>query len=113
MTEAERFWSACPYRRLGWREGTDGRVVVLRPRLGESRLGRWVGTLLRDPYYRIRLDDFGTFVWKACDGDTPLDVIAQQMQRHFGPDVAPADERLGRFIQSMLRSRLIAVGTDS
>ena len=79
MTEAERFWSACPYRRLGWREGTDGRVVVLRPRLGESRLGRWVGTLLRDPYYRIRLDDFGTFVWKACDGDTPLDVIAQQM----------------------------------
>ncbi len=77
------------------------------------RLGRWVGGFFRDPYYRIRLDDFGTFVWKACDGDTPLNVIAQQMQKQFGRDIEPADERLGRFIQTMLRSRLIAVGTDS
>ncbi len=113
MTDAERFWSARPYRRLRWLEGSDGRVVVLRPRLGEGRLGRWVGGLFRDPYYRIRLDDFGTFVWKACDGETSLDVIAQQMQKRFGRDVEPADERLGRFVQKMLSSRLIAVGTDS
>ena len=113
MTEAGRFWSARPYRRLGWREGSDGRVVVLRPRLGEGWLGHWFGGLLRDPYYRIRLDEFGTFVWKACDGETSLEVIAQRMQQRFGRDVEPADERVGQFVQTMVSSRLITVCRDS
>ena len=105
--EAERFWNACPRRRLDWREAEDGHCVVLRPKFGESRAGRWLAARLGDPCYRIRLDDVGGFIWKACDGRTPLTVIAVRLHDAFGARVEPADERLARFVQTMLRSRMI------
>ena len=106
---AAAFWNARPRRRLDWREAGEGRCVVLRPKLGESRAARWLASRFGDPYYRIRLDDVGAFVWQACDGETSLAAILERMRGAFGARVEPADERLGRFIQSMLRSRMIEV----
>ena len=107
--DAAVFWNACPRRRLGWREADDGRCIVLRPQLGEGRIGRWLASRLGDPCYRIRLDDVGSFIWRACDGETRLTEIAGRLRAEFGERVEPAEERLARFVQSMLRSRMIAV----
>jgi hypothetical protein len=104
---AAAFWNARPRRRLDWRDLDDGRCAVLRPRLGDGRIGRWLASKVGDPCYRIRLDDVGTFIWKACDGDTPLTEIAGRLRAEFGERVEPAEERLARFVQSMLRSRMI------
>ena len=106
---AVEFWNALPSRRFDWSQDDDGRSVVLRPKLGEGRVGRWLAAYLGDPYYRIRLDELGTFVWKACDGQTPLTVIAERMRDEFGDRVEPTRERLGRFVQKMLQGRMIAV----
>lgn len=106
---AVAFWNARPRRRLDWREADDGHCVVLRPRFGEGRIGRWLAARLGNPCYRIRLDDVGSFIWKACDGETPLTDIAGRLRAEFGGRVEPAEERLARFIQSMLRSRMIEV----
>lgn len=105
---AAAFWNARPRRRLDWRE-QDGRGVVLRPKFGEGRFGRWLAAKLGDPCYRIRLDEVGTFVWKTCDGETPLAEMARRLRAEFGERVEPAEERLARFVQSMLRSRMIEV----
>lgn len=107
--DAAAFWNACPRRRLDWRELDDGRCVVLRPQLGEGRIGRWIASKLGDPCYRIRLDDVGSFIWKACDGETPLTQIAGRLRAEFGERVEPAEERLARFVQSMLRSRMVSM----
>ena len=106
---AAAFWAARPRRRLDWRELDDGRCVVLRPQFGEGRIGRWLAARLGNPCYRIRLDDVGTFIWKACDGEASLTDIAGRLRAEFGARVEPAEERLARFVQSMLRSRMIAV----
>ena len=105
--DAVAFWNARPHRRLHWRELDSGRCVVLRPTFGESRIGRWLAGRLGDPCYRIRLDDVGAFIWKACDGETALTDIADRLRAEFGERVEPAEERLARFVQSMLRSRMI------
>ena len=107
--DAAAFWNARPRRRLDWREADDGRCIVLRSRFGEGRLGRWLASKLGDSFYRIRLDDVGTFIWKACDGETPLTEIAGRLRGEFGERVEPAEERLARFVHSMLRSRMIDV----
>ncbi len=99
---------ARPRRLLEWRE-EDGRCVLLRPRFGTSRPGRWLAGLAGDPHYRIRLDEVGTLVWKACDGRTSLAAIARAMRAAFGDRVEPADERLARFMRRMLKGRMIAV----
>jgi hypothetical protein len=97
-----------PRRLLEWRE-EDGHCVLLRPRLGRNRLGRWLAGLAGDPYYRIRLDEVGTLVWKACDGRTSLAEIAQAMRSAFGARIEPVDERLARFVRRMLKGRMLAV----
>ncbi len=106
---AVAFWNACPRRLLDWRDLDDRRCVVLRPKFGEGRIGRWLASKLGDSFYRIRLDDVGTFIWKACDGETPLTEISERLRQEFGERVEPAEERLARFVQSMLRSRMIGV----
>ena len=98
---------ARPRRRLKWRVAEDGRCVVLRPKFGDGRVGRWLATRVGDPHYRIRLDELGTFVWKACDGDTSVRDIAQSMREHFGPSVEPAEQRVMMFIRKMVSSRLM------
>ena len=100
-----------PRRLLEWHE-EDGRCVLLRPRLGSSRVARWVAGLGGDAYYRIRLDEVGTLVWKACDGYTSLADIVGRMRERFGDRVQPADQRLSRFVHTMLKGRMIAISED-
>ncbi len=111
--DAERFWGLRPRRRLEWRDVDEQHCVVLRPRLGEGRLGRWLAGCLSDPHYRIRLDSIGSFVWRACDGETSLSAIAERMRRNFDDSIEPVEERLGRFVQTMQRGRLITGVGDS
>ena len=101
-------FEARPRRLLDWRE-EDGRCVLLAPWLGTSRPGRWLAGLVGVPYYRIRLDEVGTLVWKACNGRTSLADIARSMRSAFGARVEPADERLARLMRRMLKGRMIAV----
>ena len=97
-----------PRRLLEWCE-EDGRCVLLRPRLGTTRVARWLAGLVGDPHYRIRLDEVGTLVWKACDGSTSLADIVGRMREQFGDQIEPADQRLSQFVRKMLKGRMIAV----
>lgn len=101
-------FEARPRRLLEWRE-EDGRCVLLRPRFGAGRAGRRLAGLLGAPHYRIRLDEVGAFVWRACDGRTSLAEIARSMRAAFGARVEPADERLAAFVGRMLKGRMLAV----
>jgi hypothetical protein len=104
------FWDEKPRRALEWRETDDGRCVLLRPKFGKGLLGRWLATRIRDPHYRIRLDEVGTFVWKASDGQTPFSIIVAGLRMRFGARVEPAEQRLAVFARQMLRSRTIEIG---
>ena len=104
---------ATPRRALGWREAQDGRCVLLRPKFGRSALGRWLSARVREPHYRIRLDDVGTFVWKACDGQTSLETITHRMRQRFGSSVEPVEQRLVAFVGQMERSKLLEVEASS
>lgn len=108
MASGLNFGTVRPRRLLEWSE-EEGRCVLLRPRLGGSRLGRWAARIFDDPHYRIRLDDVGSLIWKACDGHTSLADIAGRMRDRFGDRVEPADERLAAFIRRLLKGRMAAI----
>jgi len=98
-----------PRRSLRWREDKQGKVVVLRPKLGDGRVGRWISRQLQNPFYRIRLDDVGTLVWQCCDGQTRLTDIVTRMRQRFGVEIEPAEERLFYFIGQLYRAKLISI----
>ena len=96
-----------PRRRLNWRESDDGCCILLRPKFGNSEFGQWLASRLANPDYQIRLDQIGSFVWRACDGKTPLVSIADGMRDQFGSNIEPVEQRLATFIRQMVQSRLL------
>ena len=105
---AADFSAVCPSRLLEWYEEEEC-CVLLRPRLRSSRIARWVTSLGGDPFYRIRLDEVGTVVWKACDGRTSLAEICTKLRERFGREAEPVEERLAEFVRNMLKGRILKI----
>ena len=100
-----------PVRRAEWDEpeGGDGRVVVIRPRprrTGGLR-GWWARVSHRLAMPRIRLDHFGSFVWRQLDGRRRVAEVGSEMRRRFGEEAEPAEERAGRFVAQLHELELI------
>ena len=83
------------------------KVVLLRPRFIKGPLARWLQPRLRRPYFRVHLDDLGSFVWKRCDGKTKVSEIVTQMEAHFGGGEIQLAERLAYFFQELERGEMI------
>jgi hypothetical protein len=97
---------ACPF------EEEDEQIVLLRPRYGRGRLGRWVERRLGSRPLRLRLDEVGSFVWGRCDGDRKVAAISEDLRLEFGERIEPAEERLVLFLTGLLRNGCISVATE-
>ncbi len=95
-----------PRRVRPWEEGEDGRVRVLVPRYGDHPPGRWLSRALSREPIRVRLDETGSLVWKACDGRRTVTEIAASLS---GPAAEGDDlhERLARYFRELEVSRFI------
>jgi hypothetical protein len=100
-----------PCQTCAWEEEED-RVVLLRPRFGSGRLGRWLERRLRKKPLRLRLDEVGTFVWRRCDGDRLVSSISEELREEFGERIEPAEERLVLFLSSLLRNGCVSVAAS-
>lgn len=96
-----------PRRARKWEEDAEGRVTILEPRYGSNRIGRWIAGRLRARPIRIRLDDLGSTVWKACDGASDVAAIVARLRTEFGDAIEPAHDRLATFLRHLERNRFI------
>lgn len=92
---------------MKWTDAGEGKVKVLVPRYGGSRLGRWIARRIGRPHITVNLDDIGSSVWLACDGRSTVQEIASTLETKFGERIAPVHERLGKFFAELERGRLI------
>lgn len=88
-------------------QGDDGMVTVLRPRFLRGPLAWWLQPRLPKPYYRVCLDEIGSFVWQRCDGEQTVAQIAAAMELQFGDEAELAMKRLVLFLGQMERGQLV------
>lgn len=85
-------------------------VVVIRPSprgFGLRTPIDWLIFLLAPR--RLKLDELGSYCWRRMDdGVTALEIAAGARDR-YGETIEPAEERVGRFLQLLLREELIRV----
>ena len=98
-----------PRRNRPWELTTEDLAVVLVPRFERGPLARWLMPRLARPQIRVKLDSFGTFVWRQCDGETTVAEISDRLQRQFGASAEPVDERLAVFIKRLKRENLLSL----
>ncbi len=98
-----------PERNAEWETVEDGTVVLLIPKFRNPFMVRWVLPMLSSQVFRIKLDPFGSFVWKQLDGATPVEELAARMRGEFGDAAEPVFERLGKFLNKLEREEFVRI----
>jgi len=98
-----------PVRLRGYKlnEGGDEKFTVLIPKFGNSFIGRFFKKWSKFPFYKVKLDEFGSFVWHRCDGEKPVKFIANDLKEKFGEKVEPVNDRLALFLKQMEKAKMI------
>ncbi len=95
------------------RPGVGGCIRIVIPRFGDSLLGRFFSRMSVQQEDKLNLDQFGSFVYMACDGHTPVSDIGKALKDTFGDNVEPVDGRLAIFIKDLFRRNLISFVHDA
>ena len=85
----------------------DGIVTVLGPRFKSRFMKQLVGSRMKSPYFKIKLDDIGATVWESIDGERNIGVIAQMLRDKFGERIEPCHDRIAMFFTQLELSRFI------
>lgn len=102
-------WDVIPQRIAEWETAEDGKVIVLVPKFKNAFLAKWLQPRLAKPFFRIKLDEVGSHIWKLCDGSTKVSQIAESLQKQFGGVVEPVDIRIKKFFNHLERGDLLKV----
>ena len=87
----------------------DGKVVIIYPKKFGT-IEKWIRNKIGGPKEMRRpLDKFTTFIWEKCDGENNIAQIIFEFDKQFGEEVAPADQRVQKFIKQLLELNLITL----
>jgi hypothetical protein len=98
-----------PVRLIAWENTGDGHIVLIYPKFRSRFLQKHIVPLLAKPNFRIRLDDYGSFIWQRCDGRTDVAQIVAEMQASFGEQIESVYERVGLFLKRMESEQFISI----
>ncbi len=88
-------------------EGKEGGITLTLHRQ-ETLFVRFISKFLFVPREKkISLDKLGSWVWKKCDGKTPVSKILNQMSEEFRLSRKEAEVSLMSFLKSLSSKKLI------
>lgn len=96
-----------PVRNIKWEKQENGLIVLLKPKFKNTLLVKYVLPRLKKPYYKVKLDEVGSYVWELCDGRKTVKELAYKLQQKFGEKVEPLYDRLSLFLQSLEKNKFI------
>ena len=96
-----------PDQNLQSEKTEDGLYVLLKPKYRHPWLVKHVLPRLKNPHFKIKLDEIGSFIWDHCDGRKTVKEIGSELQNKFGDKVEPLYERLGNFFQNLEKNKFI------
>ena len=105
----------CKPRRMFEHEqdAESGRVIVLRPKYLSRWTVKFIMPMLKQKYFRVKLDELGSEVWRNCDGEKTVDQLIQLLQKKFGADEEQLAERLSKFILHLQKEKFIELRCPS
>lgn len=91
---------------LPWREDEEAIVTVEVTHRGIAAKVAQVA-FNRPKVSQIRMDTFGSFVWKEIDGEQTIYQIGQKVKEQFGKEAEPLYERLIAFFRILIDNKYI------
>lgn len=89
-----------------WDEGEDGVVTIHMVNRGfYNRLAQKVFHTPKVSH--IKLDEYGSFLWKRIDGVRTVGDLAEGMKMQFGEKAEPLYDRLVKYMQILHNNRFV------
>ena len=89
-----------------WQTAENGRVTLRVENKGAfNRLAQLL--FFRPKVSYIHLDDLGSFVWSRLDGKTQTADIVSAVEKQYGNEAQPTEERLLRFLGTLKENGFI------
>jgi hypothetical protein len=102
-----------PSRNLKWETGEKNEVILSVPKFQNKLLVKYVMPNIKRPYFKIKLDDHGSFIWSLCDGNTTVGKMADKLKEKFGENFDPTYERIGKFVNQLVRDKFLSIENQS
>lgn len=96
-----------PVRNLEWEAEQDGSIVLLVPKFKNRYIVKYILPRLRKQHFRLKLDEYGSFIWKLLDGNTTVGDISEKLERVYGENFDPRYERIGKFIANLAHNKFL------
>ncbi len=102
-----------PTRSLQWETIGEDQVVLLVPKFREGILAKLLNPRISKPNIKVKLDAYGSYFWKLCDGKTTVFGISEKMKEKFGEDFDPHYGRVKSFMTQLIQDKFITITNDS
>ncbi len=96
-----------PIRCVDWKKNKEGLVILLKPKFKSTFSKKYIISHLKRPFYKVRLDAVGSFVWENLNDTNTVQEIAKLMQDKFGEKLKPLYDRLSIFLQHLEKNKFI------
>lgn len=103
----QNLFDLIPEQKNEFEKTEDGIIWVIQPKFKSKFMVKYVVPRLKRPYFKVKLDEFGSAVWEYIDGQRTIKQIGEKLHADFGEKVEPVYERLAVFFQSLQRLRFI------
>ncbi|MBW2260395.1 MAG: PqqD family protein [Deltaproteobacteria bacterium] len=96
------FLDYIPSRKVDCTLDPDGRQVLLIPKFGTGRFGRWWSSVIgKRSTLKVHLDEMGSRAWNAIDGKRTVGEISRVVGHICGNHDDEVYDRCSRFIRSL------------
>jgi hypothetical protein len=99
--EPLNFLKMIPEKCYEWEKNAYGLAVILKPKFSFPLLRKHLVPRLKHPYFKISLDEKGSFLWEHIDGYRTIEELSQMFKARFGDKAEPLFERLRLFFQQL------------
>src|SRR5512140_1029710 len=96
-----------PVQAVQWEKEENDAVVLLVPKVHNIILVTYLMPRLRQPNFKVKLDEYGSFIWLRCDGSKTVLEIGEEMRGKFGEAFDPDFQRITRFVRQMLKHEFV------
>lgn len=83
-------------------------VTVIKPKFKNTLAVKYILPKLKNKFFKIKLDKFGSFIWLNLDGSNTIKDIINKSTHEFGEEIQPADERINKFLLQLFENKLIS-----
>lgn len=96
-----------PEKNIKWEKNKQDLIVLLKPKFQNRFFVKHFLHRLKHPYYRINLDDMGSFIWELFNGVRNVEEIAKIFHDKFGKKAEPLYDRIAVFFQNLEKNHFI------